>query len=176
MHGKYSLFLFCLLIGCGTSKNTEKESKLEVNPPIQQIPLKYEVYILASRTANNPPDEITIDSNGLMVFISQQLMPDGKWKKPKGLAQFEDVDKVSLDSLVSDSALYAITDADVLPPCATGADYTIIIKRLDIHKSLSLKTNTCATDENTLSGLQRSLFRRLIRQFEAIRSKYRPQF
>ena len=176
MHGKSLVFLFLVLIGCGSSQDTEKDSKIQVNPPIPQIPLKYEVYILGSRTANNPPDEITIDSNGQMVIISQQLMPDGKWKKPKGLAVLEDKDRMALDSLVADSLLYSITDADVLPPCSNGADYIVKIARLDIKRTYSLKTNTCAADENTLSGPQRIIIRRLIRQFEAMRSKYRPQF
>jgi hypothetical protein len=171
------LLLFCVgLISCGQSAKTQTEvnsDKKTITPVIQA---GYEIYLLASRTAINPPDEITLDSNGQMVVISQQLMQDGTWKKPKGLAKIEPEDKALLDSLIGDDILYSISEEDVLPPCPDGADYIIKIDRKDRSRIFSLKANTCAIEENTLSGRQRPVFKKLITLFEAMRSKYRPAF
>lgn len=173
-----SLVIFCagLLISCGPSTKTQNQVENKEKPIISIKPVKYEVYFLASRTSVHPPDEYTIDTNGQMVIVSQQLMSDGNWKKPKGLAFLEPEDKVILDSLVADELLYTIKAEDVLPPCPDGADYSIMVVRKDKKLSLSLKTNTCAMIENTLSGSQRPIIKRLLQLFESMRGKYRPAF
>ena len=165
-----------ILLSCGQSAKTQSEVKYESKAITPIIPVGYEIYFLASRTSINPPDEITLDSNGQMVVISQQLMQDGTWKKPKGLAKLEPEDKAVLDSIISEDILYTISEEDVLPPCSGGADYIIKIDRKDRNRIFSLKANTCAIDENTLSGRQRAVFRKLIELFESMRVKYRPQF
>src|SRR5688572_20186247 len=95
-------FSACLFIACGPSANTQNQVENKQNTTTPLIPLKYEVYFLASRTPVHPPDEFTIDTNGQMVIVTQQLMQDGKWKKPKGLAIIEEPEKLLLDSLVAD--------------------------------------------------------------------------
>lgn len=173
-----SLVIFSagLLISCGPAAKTQNQVENKENPTTPIIPIKYEVYFLASRTSVHPPDEYTIDTNGQMVIVSQQLMADGKWKKPKGLAFLEHEDKVILDSLVADDLLYSIKAEDVLPPCSDGADYSIMVVRKDKKLSLSLKTNTCAIIENTLPGSQRPVLKKLLQLFESMRGKYRPLF
>ncbi len=169
-------FSACLFIACGPSAKTQSQVENELNAPIAVVTIKYEVYFIASRTPVHPPDEFTIDTNGQMVIVSQQLMQDGKWKKPKGLAMIEEPEKAILDSLVADELLYSIPAEDVQPPCSDGGDYSIIVVRKDKKLNFSLKTNTCAINENTLSGRQRVILKRLLQLFESMRVKYRPQF
>ena len=165
-----------VLLSCGQSAKTQTEVNNEAKPLLPVIPAKYEIYFIASRTPTNPPDEITIDSNGQMVTLSQQLMADGKWKTPKGLARLEPEDKIVLDSLVFNDLLYSIMLEDVIPPCPNGSTYVIKIERKDRKEVFSLETNACAITENTLSATQRPVFRRLIQLFESMRVKYRPRF
>lgn len=163
-------------LSCGTSSKSTDQVDNSTKTVSQTAPLRYEIYLLASRTTIHPPDEITIDTNGQMVAISQQLMNDGKWKNPKGLAMLEEVDKVILDSIIADERLYTINAEDILPPCADGADYTILVARRDKPMKISLKTNSCAATENTLSGGQRTAFKKLLQLIDTVRVKYRPLF
>ena len=178
MRFRILLFLFpaLLLLSCAPSAKTQTQVITDKTPILPVIPVKYEFYFITSRTPTSPPDEISLDSNGQMVAKTQQLMPDGKWKNPKGLAKIEPEDKIALDSLISNDLLYSIMEEDVQPQCPEGSAYIIKIDRKDLKHVFSLKTNVCAITETTLSSSQRVVFRNLMQLFEAMRVKYRPSF
>ena len=138
--------------------------------------MKYRIYFMGSRTLESPPDEITIDTNLHMTFLTQQQMQDGRWRQPKGIAMLEPADQDSLEAILHDSELYTMKQEDVYPLCPEGSEHVYRIERKDKDLLLAIKTNTCAKIVNSLNSRQRVLLRRLIDYFEKLRKNYRPQF
>lgn len=174
MQCKYSLLVVLFIIGCGTSQEVKKDEGHK-EAITADIPVSYRLYFRASRTLQSPPDEVSIDTTGQMVFVTQQRMSDGTWRSPKGLAFLEPKHADSLIALITDSLLYTIRQEDVISPCPDGADYDIRIERMDKKWTLATRTNTCARTANLLTGERRQLIKRLIDLFEEIRGFYRPR-
>ncbi len=167
------------LISCGGGKpitkvilDTEPEKR---TAPIVQ-PLKYSFHLNASGSVTTPHDDINIDTNGQMIFDTQQHMKDGTWKSPHGMAFLEPRDEDTLLSFIKHDALFSIDESDVSPSCPDGDHYSLQIVRTDLKKRLSVRTNTCAVEYNLLTGENRKTFPAFLAFLNRLRDRYRPLY
>jgi hypothetical protein len=174
----YIAISIVLLSSCSSTK-TQTTTPTKVAEPVQKEVAKknftFSFYFLGSSTLTMPADEITVDTTGQMVFVTQQRLSDGSWTKPRGLAYLEPKDHDSLISFISDTEFFHINNEDVLEECAEGSDITFRLYRTDLTKGLELRTSTCASEYNLLVGRKRQLFKKFMAFFQDIRERYRPK-
>lgn len=171
-------FLIAFFAACsGVRTNlTSQEKKTAAKDTLtEEKDFAYSFYFLGSATLSMPADEITIDTSGQMYFVSQQRLPAGNWTKPRGLAFLEQNDLDTLLSIIKDSTFFYISNDDVSAQCAEGSEISFQLYRMDIHKGLKIKTNTCAADYNLLTGNERKLFKKFMYFMQNIRERYRPK-
>jgi hypothetical protein len=174
----YLAICIMLLASCSTTQTVTTKSVKAAEPVQKDTPQKrftFSFYFLGSSTLTMPADEITVDTTGQMVFVTQQRLSDGSWTKPRGLAYLEPKDLDSLLSFISDTEFFHINNDDVLEECAEGSDIIFRLYRTDLSHGLDLKTSTCAAEYNLLVGKKRQLFKKFMVFFQDIRERYRPK-
>ncbi len=174
-----SIVLSAGLFSCSGGKPTIKETlykepEKKVAPVVQQF--KFKFHLNASGSMTTPHDDINIDTNGQMIFDSQQHMKDGTWKSPHGMAFLEPRDEDTLLSFIKRDALFSIDESDISPLCPDGDHYSLQIVRTDLKKSLSVTTNTCASEYNLLTGENRKIFPAFLAYLNRLRDRYRPLY
>ena len=182
---KILLLALFAIIGCGgfiscgggksVAKYPQKPDTLK-NAALPAHSFKYKFHLNASGSMTSPHDDINIDTNGQMVFDTQQHMKDGSWKSPHGLAYIEPRDEDTLLSFLKHDALFSIDESDVSPSCPDGDHYALQIMRTDLKKRLSVNTNTCAGEYNLLTGDQRKIYPAFLAYLNRLRDRYRPLF
>jgi hypothetical protein len=168
---KYLPILFLFLISCQSAKQTTTETTYPTPGSVGAA-----LYFKGTSTLTMPNDEFTIDTAGRVLFTSQQLMSEGNWREPKGVAYLEPKDADTLRMLLlNDSNLYQIKSEDVNGACPEG---TMLIKlyRTDRTSPTIIETSTCAAEYNTLYGKTRKDFKVLIRFLHRCRDFYRPMY
>lgn len=174
-----SIVIFSGIVSCGggipTAKITKKtEPEKSIEQTVQQF--KYKFHLNASGSMTTPHDDINIDTNGQMIFDSQQHMKDGTWKSPHGMAFLEPRDEDTLLSFIKHDALFSIEESDVSSSCPDGDHYLLQIMRTDLKNRLSLKTSTCAAEYNLLTGDNRKTFPAFLAYLNRLRDRYRPVY
>lgn len=145
-------------------------------PAANPLDIKYSMYYRVLSSDKNQADEIFVDTTGEMRFNTHQQMKSGTWKTPAGFAYIEPADGDTLFYFVRKTSFFDIDPSDVLPECPDGDVLFFSIYRSDIKKEIKLKTNTCATDFNLLTGEQRKLFPMFIQFIQRLANRYRPRF
>lgn len=173
------MVLSVVLLSCGGGKpitKTLQKPELEKSsvPAIQQF--KYKFHLNASGSMTTPHDDIMIDTNGQMIFDTQQHLKNGTWKSPHGMAFLEQRDEDTLLSFIKQDALFSIDESDVSPLCPDGDHYSLQIIRTDLKKNLSVSTNSCAAEFNLLTGENRKMFPAFLAYLSRLRDRYRPLF
>jgi hypothetical protein len=184
MKKKISTIIFTLLlcgqsISCGGAQPIQKVAEKAVPQKITPHPtlqFRYRFHLNASGSMTTPHDDINIDTNGQMVFDTQQHMKDGTWKSPHGMAFLEPRDEDTLLSFIKRDILFSIDESDVSPSCPNGDHYSLQISRTDLQKKLSITTNTCAAEYNLLTGDARKIFPAFLAYLNRLRDRYRPLF
>jgi hypothetical protein len=166
-------------ISCGGTKALDKAAektapKVTIPQPIHSY--KYKLHLNASGSRTTSHDDINIDTNGQMIFDTQQLMKDGTWQSPHGMAFLDPRDADTLLSFIKIDALFSIDESDVSTSCPNGDRYLLQITRTDPPKKLSITTNTCSSEYNLLVGEQRKIYPAFLAYMGRLRRKYRPLF
>lgn len=176
----FFIMLFAGLLSCSrtkpVSKNEQKtESPKKITPSSLAFVYHFHVTTLGLG-ANKHHDEMSIDTNGQMMFKAQQHFKNGDWKEIPGMAFIEPRDEDTLLSYLKQDALFSIGESDVTPQCPDGETYSIIMYRSDLKKEVRFKTNSCAKEFNLLFGVKRKLFPGFLSYIDRLRDKYRPQY
>ena len=174
-----SILISSGFISCGGGAPITKiikkaEPQKSAAQAVQQF--KYRFHLNASGSITTPHDDINIDTNGQMVFDTQQHMKDGSWKSPHGLAYLEPRDEDTLLSFIKHDALFSIEESDISPSCPDGDHYSLQITRTDLKNRLSVTTSTCAAEYNLLTGENRKTFPAFLAYLNRLRDRYRPLY
>jgi len=168
-----------VVISCGSGKPIANiprkvDSLKSAVLPNQQF--KFRLHLKAAGSMTTPHDDINIDTNGQMIFDTQQHMKNGTWKSPHGMAFLEPRDEDTLFSFIKIETLFSIEESDVSPLCPDGDQYSLQIMRTDLKKGLSINTNTCAGEYNLLTGEPRKIYPAFLAYLNRLRDRYRPLF